>query len=120
MEADEALAAGDEGEEGRPQRMVGRQIAAGEEDDRVIGRQRGRVEARRIRAQVDREQAVARLGDRGHRGACVHPRGMVVGARSDVVEIQDALLGFGRRGERQARDRGRHHAESDQAVAHAH
>ena len=73
VEADEALAAGDEGEERWPQRVVGRQVAAREEDERIVRGERRGVEPGRIGAQVHGERAAAAWRDRRHRGAGVDP-----------------------------------------------
>ena len=119
VEGDEALAAGDERQERGPQRMVGRQIAAREEDERMVRGERRGVEPGGIGAQVHGERAAARLRHRGHRGACVHPGRVVVCGRVDVVQIQDAPLRRRRRGERQADDGEHEHTDGDRTDVHA-
>jgi hypothetical protein len=124
VEADEALAVGDEIEERLPQRRGGGQVAAGEEHQRVVLREEGRGEGRRIGVPVDGKGAAAGSRDGLHRRGGVGARGMVVRPRTDVVEIQHAPLRGRRRREREAgehgpgEDGGR--AAGDRADAHAH
>jgi hypothetical protein len=90
---------GDEIEERRAERRVGREIPAGEEDDRVVLRQRRRREAAGIGRGGHGEAAVAGLRQRLHGDPRVGARRMIVRVRPDVVDVQHAPLRRGARRE---------------------